>query len=139
MLPDAYGDELVQDFSIIEHPTLTYRLQFNGQPSFGMVNGIDAMKQAIFLALHTERFQYAVFSWNYGIERRALIGQTITPFLQAKIEQAIRDALLADDRILQVDSFQFEKMQKGVTAHFTVHTTQGDIPSAYQFQEGEIA
>ena len=103
MLPTDYNDGLVQDFTIKTQPTLTYRLRFDGRPAGGMLNGTEAMKQAVFLALQTERFRYAIYSWNYGVELEKLFGEGITPYLQARIRNAIEDALLADDRIMQVD------------------------------------
>lgn len=51
----------------------------------------------------------AIYSWNYGVELEKLFGEGITPYLQARIRNAIEDALLADDRITQVDGFSFER------------------------------
>ena len=137
MLPTDYNDGLVQDFTIKTQPTLTYRLRFDGRPAGGMLNGTAAMKQAVFLALQTERFCYAIYSWNYGVELERLFGEGITPYLQARIRSAIEDALLADDRITQVDGFSFERTgRERLTVTFTVHTTQGDIQSDYEFTGG---
>lgn len=137
MLPTEYNDGLVQDFTIVEQPTLTYRLRFDGFPAAGKVTGAEAMRQAVFLALHTERFRHAVFSWDYGAELQALCGAPMTAYLQARIQCAIEDALLADDRITQVDSFAFERTgRENLTVTFTVHTTQGDLTSEYEFTGG---
>ena len=100
MVPTDYNDDLQQDFEIETQPSRTYALRFDGYPSAGKLDGVEAMKQAIFLALQIERFRFAIYSWNYGIELDALLGQSMTPYLQAKVAKAIEDALLADDRIL---------------------------------------
>ena len=85
MLPTEYNDDLVQDFEIETQPTRTYALRFDGYPcSGGKLDGLEAMKQAIFLILQTERFQYAIYSWNYGIELNALLGQTMTPICKPR-------------------------------------------------------
>lgn len=139
MLPSDYNDGLVNDFTVITQPTLTYRLNFDGQPSYGKLNGIEAVKQAIWLILHTERFEYAIFSWNYGIELKNLLGEQKTPFVQAKIKKAIEDALLTDDRILEVNSFEFKQTNKALTVSFKVNTTQGEILSEYTFEGGAIS
>ena len=82
MLPTEYNDDLVQDFEIETQPTRTYALRFDGYPcSGGKLDGLEAMKQAIFLILQTERFQYAIYSWNYGTQLNALLGQVMTPYL----------------------------------------------------------
>lgn len=139
MLPSDYNDGLVNDFTVITQPTLTYRLNFDGQPSYGKLNGIEAVKQAIWLILHTERFEYTIFSWNYGIELKNLLGEQKTPFVQAKIKKAIEDALLTDDRILEVNSFEFKQTNKALTVSFKVNTTQGEILSEYTFEGGAIS
>ena len=137
MLPTEYNDGLVQDFTIVEQPTRTYRLRFDGFPSTGMATGLEAMQQVVFLALQTERFRYAIYSWNYGVELERLFGEGMTPYLQAQIRRAIEEALLADDRITQVDEFMFERTgRESFTVTFTVHTTQGDLSASYDFEGG---
>ena len=97
------------------------------------------MRQAVFLALHTERFRHAVFSWDYGAELQALCGAPMTAYLQARIQCAIEDALLADDRITQVDGFAFERTgQQSLTVTFTVHTTQGDFSTSFDYESEVI-
>lgn len=130
MLPSAYTNDLLADFSVVERPTRTYRLNFSGKPSTGMITGVDAMRQAVFLALHTERFDYEIFSWNYGISLSPLMGENISYYLQARLQQAIEESLLQDDRVLEVSDFVFERPKRGVLAvQFSVKTTQGDIIS----------
>ena len=105
MLPTAFEDDLVSDFTLTEQPTHTYRLHFSGQPSVGKLDGLEAMKQAIYLILNCERYQYEMFSWNYGSEINALIGQQNDATLQLRLKNVITEALLADDRILSVTHF----------------------------------
>lgn len=138
MLPTDYNDDLQQDFEIETQPARTYALRFDGYPSTGKLDGVEAMKQAIFLILQTERFQYAIYSWNYGIELNALLGQTMTPYLQAKVAKAIEDALMADDRVLSVEQFSFTKGKRNLLVKFTVTTTEGDVESEFEFG-GEAA
>ena len=129
----------MQDFEIETQPARTYALRFDGYPcSGGKLDGLEAMKQAIFLILQTERFQYAIYSWNYGIELNALLGQTMTPYLQAKVAKAIEDALMADDRVLSVEQFSFTKGKRNLLVKFTVTTTEGDVESEFEFG-GEAA
>lgn len=130
MLPNDFNDGLKGDFTIAEQPTQTYRLDFDGAPASGKIDGVEAMRQAILLALNTERFTYAIYSWNYGIELRSLFGQGITPYLQARLQHVVEEALLQDDRILQVTGFTCARAGRdGLRTSFIVHTTQGDVPS----------
>lgn len=137
MLPVEYGDVLTRGFQTIEQPTLSYRLRFDGEASSKQLRGAEAMKQAIFLILHTERFIHAVYSWNYGVEFADLIGEAVTPYLQARMQQAIEAALLADDRIWKVDDFSFVRLsKKSLLVRFIAHTTQGDVASEYRWEGG---
>ena len=139
MLPTEYNDDLVQDFEIETQPTRTYALRFDGCPSFGgKLDGLEAMKQAIFLILQTERFRYAIYSWNYGVEMQNLLGESMSPYLQARIQKAIEDALMADDRVLAVENFTFSKERHALRVTFRVETTEGDIESEFEFG-GETA
>ncbi len=139
MLPGDYDDVLTQGVTVVEQPTRTYRLRFDGQPSWGRVSGLDAMKQAVFLILHTERFTYAIYSWNYGVELAGLLGEGLAPYWQAQLQGRIEEALLADDRILQVEGFTFTRRGKGrLLVSFTVHTTQGDVESEYRWEGGSL-
>ena len=58
MLPNIYMDDLLPDFELKIQPTRTYRLNLDGRPSNGMIDGLEAMKQAIYLILSCERFSY---------------------------------------------------------------------------------
>ena len=138
MVPTDYNDDLQQDFEIETQPSRTYALRFDGYPSAGKLDGVEAMKQAIFLALQIERFRFAIYSWNYGIELDALLGQSMTPYLQAKVAKAIEDALMADDRVLSVEQFSFTKGKRSLLVKLTVTTTEGDVESEFEFG-GEAA
>ena len=96
------------------------------------------MQQAVFLALHTERFQHAIFTWDYGAELHQFAGDNMDAYLQAKLQHAIEQALIADDRIMQVDGFRFQRHRKSLAVTFTVHTTQGDFESAQIWEGGTL-
>lgn len=56
MIPSTTGF-LEQDFEITEQPTKTYRMNLESNRVRGYVDGQEAMKQAIFKILQTERYQ----------------------------------------------------------------------------------
>lgn len=127
MLPTYTEDDLQADFTVEAEPTLTYRVRFDGKPSTGKIDGQAAMEQAVFLILQTERFRHAIYSWNYGTELEPLIGDSDPDLLQIELEQAIEDALLADDRVLQVTDFSVTRGKGVWTVQFTVVTSEGDL------------
>ena len=88
---------------------------------------LEAVKQAIFKIIMTERYQYIMYSWNYGIELLDLFGEPVT-YVCPELKRRISEALLCDDRIWSVDNFEFDFPQKGVVhVVFTTHTIFGDV------------
>jgi phage baseplate assembly protein W len=92
----------------------------------GYIDGLDAIKQAIYLILNTERYQFIIYSWNYGIELLDLFGQPMS-YVIAEIPRRVTEALTQDDRILDVTDFTFEKTGTNLHTTFTVVTELGDI------------
>ena len=126
MIPSTTGF-LEQDFELEEQPTHTYKMNLDTGSIRGYTDGIDAMKQAIFKILQTERYQYIMYSWNYGIETLDLYGEPIS-YVCPELERRITEALLWDERIESVDNFEFDLPQKGVIhVSFIAHTIFGDV------------
>lgn len=107
-------------------PTRTYALDWERGRIQGHADGADAMKQAIYLMLSTERYQYPVYSWNYGVELVELFGKPQS-YVLPELKRRITEALRQDDRITGVDEFSFETERGKVHATFTVHTVFGEM------------
>lgn len=126
MIPSTVGF-LAQDFEIEEQPSLTYKMDLNGDSVRGFVDEQEAMKQAIFRILNTERYQFIIYPWWYGIETIDLYGEPIT-WVCPELERRVSEALLIDARILSVTDFEFDLEVKGVVhATFTVNTIYGSL------------
>lgn len=126
MIPSVTGF-LEQDFEIEEQPTHTYKMQLEHNLVRGYTDGQEAMKQAIFKILSTERYQYIMYSWNYGIELLDLYGEPVS-YVCPELERRITEALTWDERIESVDNFEFDISKKGeILVTFTAHTTFGDV------------
>ena len=124
MIPSTVGF-LDQNFEIEPQPSLTYKMNENSVR--GLVDEKDAMRQAIFRILQTERYQYVIYPWYYGIETMDLYGEPVT-WVCPELERRISEALVVDDRITGVTNFEFDLESKGVVhACFTVKTIYGDI------------
>ncbi len=120
------NDDLQPDFEITLQPARTYRLNLNEMRVGGFIDGQEAMKQAIYKILNTERYDYLIYSWNYGSELAGLYGQPV-PYVYSEIERRITEALQKDDRITEIRDFSFASIRGKVTANFTVVTTEGDF------------
>ena len=131
MLPSV-NSLLLQEFTY-EPPGPTQTFQFHGgqrnKTIHGTIDGKDALAQTIYQILNTERYEWLIFSWNYGVEFRHLIGKD-PAYCVPEIERCTKEALLQDDRIESVDSFSFETSRRKVHGTFTAHTIYGDIESS---------
>lgn len=126
MIPSTVGF-LAQDFEIEEQPSLTYKMDLNGDSVRGFVDEQEAMEQAIFRILNTERYQFIIYPWYYGIETIDLYGEPVT-YVCPELERRITEALLIDTRIISVTDFEFDLEVKGVVhTMFTVNTIYGEI------------
>lgn len=118
---------LDRDFEIEEQPSLTYKMQMDENLVCGYTDGLEAVRQAIYKIIMTERYQYIMYSWNYGIELLDLFGEPVT-YVCPELKRRISEALLWDDRIRSVDGFEFDFPQKGIVhVAFTAHTIFGDV------------
>lgn len=127
MIPKLEDVSIGQKIEITQQPTLTYKIDFEKNRIVKIVDGIEAMKQTIYLILNTERYQHEIYDWNYGFEVSDLVGKP-RAFVYPEFKRRIREALMVDDRITGVDDFEFSAPSRGVVAvSFTVHTVFGDI------------
>lgn len=125
MIP-AVNDDLIPDFETVEIPTHTYKLDMLNNRMRGYTDGQEAMKQAVYKILTTERYKHEIYSWNYGVELSDLFGQPL-PYVYPEIERRVTEALTADDRIESVTEFEFSNEGGSVIAKFTVNTVFGEI------------
>lgn len=125
MIPQVQ-DDIRQDFTFEALPSKTFRLNHNNLTITGTIDQIQAVEQAVFLILNVERYQWLIFSWNYGVELHNLIGKD-PEYCLPEIERRVRKALLQDDRITAVQDFQFEINKKQVLTAFTVVSIFGEI------------
>lgn len=84
----------------VNYPSKTYR--YGEIQITGKIDDLEAIKQAVFHILSIERYDYLIYDDNYGAELRKYIGQDFS-YLEATIEQTLREALTQDDRILDVE------------------------------------
>lgn len=114
------------DEEILEQiPSRTYRL-VNGRIA-GWIDDLEAMRQAVGKALRTERFTWPIYTDNYGIELRTLIGEDMD-LVMAEIERLVTEALSVDERIIEVSDFKVIKESRNtILVSFFVATIFGQI------------
>lgn len=92
----------------------------------GFIDDIEAVIQAIYLCLLTERYKFIIYSWDYGVELVDLFGKPM-PYVMSELPRRIKDALTVDDRIDEVKDFQFEIQGKKLHTTFLVVSNIGVI------------
>lgn len=73
----------------------------------GFVTELEALSQAIHKRLSTQQFEYPIYSFNYGVNWRDLIGQS-PEYVRPELKRMIQETLSEDDRIMEVENFRFE-------------------------------
>ena len=125
MIPSTDSD-LQTDFEIEEQSNKTYKLDTKNNVVVGFIDGLEAVKQAVYLMLNTERYDHLIYSWNYGVELVDLYGQP-TPLVQSELKRRIIEALTQDSRIQNVSAFSFEISKSAIHVTFMVSTIYGDV------------
>lgn len=98
MVPQIENSNL-NSLSLTTYPNKTYK--FNEYQIAGKIDDLDAIEQSIFHILSIERYAYLIYDDNYGVELQKYIGQDLS-YLEATIEDTLREALLQDDRIVDI-------------------------------------
>lgn len=121
------------EYEIVDSPTFSYRMDIIDsslnltERIRGYTDEKEAMEQAVYKILLTERYQYQIYSWNYGIELNDLFGKPI-PYCCVELERRIREALIQDERVVEVYDFEFENPQfEMIFIKFKVDTIFGQL------------
>lgn len=118
---------LTTELNVVTLPSKQHKMDPDKNKILNTCDGLEAVKQSIFKILNTERYDYLIYSWNYGIELKNLYGKSPT-YVCPELERMVKEALSQDDRITAVDDFEFDISKKGVVSvSFTVHTFFGDL------------
>ena len=109
-----------------DQPSYTYLIDFERGRVVGMADGLEAVKQAAFMILNTQRFKHVIFSWDYGTELGELIGKGRAA-VESDYKRIITEALTADERITNVSNFNITFIDKRSAAiEFNIDTIYGD-------------
>lgn len=71
---------------------------------FKIVEGNNAIKVWVYKAILTPRYNYSIYTWDYGSELLDLIGKAYTPSLtKEEAKRLIKEALEINPYILEVE------------------------------------
>jgi hypothetical protein len=120
----SIGDMNIQEATI--QTSKTYKIDYDKGRIVGFNDEIEALKQSIYLILCTERYEYLIYSWNYGSELKGVIAKD-RDIAESEFKRRIKDALNQDDRISGADNFRFSYDKDGVLVEFTVFSVFGEF------------
>lgn len=125
MIPEFIYDE---DIEILEEDETSRTFAIDNKKSRveEYIDQTDAMKQAIEKILSTERYEYAIYSWDYGVEFADLFGMPQS-FVKSEIKRRIEEALLQDDRIDKLEDFIIVFVRNVAKVQFRALTIYGDL------------
>lgn len=103
----------------------TFRIDTSKNILRGKIDGLDALRQSIYLMLSTEADQYIIYPYTYGIKTLDLIGKS-RDYIMGVLPSRIKTTLLRDDRITDVTDFEFEVNRHKLNVKFIIHTIYGE-------------
>ena len=108
-LEDDIDTDSDDDESLDDEPTLTFKVE-NGRIR-GKVDEQEAMIQAVDKILQTERLVFPIYSDQYGNDFNDLIGKDMG-YAKVEVERMLKEALLADDRVTDVQVDEIEQSSR---------------------------
>ena len=95
---------------------------------FIIVEGKEAIKVWIYKAIKTVRYQYPIYSWDYGCEINSLIGQNYTKGLtKSESERYIKEAILINPYITDVKIIDINSSKDILSVSIQVDTIYGEV------------
>ena len=115
-----------QGIPVQSQPTLTWLVDPGGTSIAGTAEGAAVMQQAVEIILNVQRFYWQIYTANFGMDYRGLIGSS--PGVAASnLLRRLQEAFSVDDRILGIQNFTYTVDGDAMTASFTVQTVYGNI------------
>lgn len=93
------------DLEIVEGigTTRTYKVidrEFNVE---GHTDELEALRQSLEKELNTERYEYLIYGFNYGIDLESLLGKDHL-YVRAELKRRVDECIMKDDRVLSVEN-----------------------------------
>lgn len=121
------SDELVDEDEEIE-TIRTYKIDYETMRITNeVIDGIEAIRQFIYMALRTPRYEHPIYSTDYGGEIEALLSdnEVTQEFKMMELPRLITEALIYDDRIDDVTDFDIKQTYDAFHVSFSVHSVEG--------------
>lgn len=124
-MDDELLEILLDDETEETQPITTYKLDLDKKNIQGNITDIESLKQAINKELMTEKYEYSIYSFDYGTELHTLIGMDSYKYVEIEAKRMIKECLSKYSYIDSVTDFNFDFKGDSMTITFTVNSTFG--------------
>lgn len=118
--------ELTTDLVLQEQTFESRTYQLSETKIEGFVDEMEALRQSIYKVLNTKQYEYPIYSFSYGIAWKELLGEE-EGYVRAEMKRMIEEALMQDDRIIEVSGFAFEFSGDSCKCTFSVSSIYGEL------------
>lgn len=123
MIPDSVIDV---DLMVTQDKETSKTYRISDYKIQGFVDELEALQQAIYKVLNTEKYEYQIYSFSYGIELESLVGKDST-YVKIELKRRMQECLQHDERITSVDNFNFVVTGDEMLCTFDVTSIYGEI------------
>lgn len=100
----------------------------NNELKENLVYGKEAIKIWIYKALLTKRYNYLIYSWEYGHEIDYLVGKNFNhEYIASEMRRFIEEALSINENILTIEDFECTFAGKTLYCTFIAKTKYGEV------------
>lgn len=111
MLPKSFREaQTIRDTLTLDPELSTshnFKLDILNNRVAGFVDEAEAVAQAVYMMIKTERGKYSIYPDDYGLKKEDLYGQP-RKYVEAALSYRIPECLLQDLRIKSVNNIEFE-------------------------------
>lgn len=112
-------------------PSLSWNINKETNRIEGTTDGLEAVRQAVEIILHVERFRWQIYRPYSGMEWDGLIGQD-PGYVGAELQRRLVDALTIDDRVTGISNYEYTVDGNSLHATFTVDTVYGSFDESQE-------
>ena len=95
---------------------------------FLIVEGVEALKVWVYKAIKTNRFEFEIYTWDYGSEITELIGKGFTSSLIiSEVERYVKEALLINEYIVAINSIKVSITDDILFIELALETIYGEV------------
>lgn len=131
-VPSDYTSDIHTDLPLLREYAYDFKTNdFIIDPSTNdikVVTGLKALEVWIYKAILTDRFEYPIYSWDYGTELTDLIGQKFSKGLtESEAFRFIKEALMINPYINDVNNLGIVFDGDTVTIKISVTSVYGEV------------